>query len=148
MDCDKCEHGNATSGGARVCGLLLHGGETVFIHNGKIRGGCPITGRMLAVVREADQMTDLPNSDLIKMVRTLELDHDPEGFPAIKMKDVSALAQMVEGAKRIRFHPNRMTWNPDGFWLDEEFVGDMETAFYKAGAAEAAPRQRSKPGGG
>jgi len=34
--------------------------------------------------------------ELIERVRSLEQDHAPDGWPAIKMRDVSALADALE----------------------------------------------------
>lgn len=77
-------------------------------------------------------MTNL--SELLKMVRTLEEDHDPEGWPAIQMKDVSALARMVEGAKVIFENRMSLIWSSGGWWFGGKFIGDnIETAFYLAG---------------
>jgi len=41
-------------------------------------------------------MTD--TDKLIKRMRTLEIDHEPDGWPAIRMRDISALCDAVERA--------------------------------------------------
>jgi len=48
--------------------------------------------------QKADGSELLPpsGSQLIEMVRILEIDHGPDGWPAIKMKHVSALADYME----------------------------------------------------
>lgn len=35
---------------------------------------------------------------LISSMRGLEIDHEPEGWPAVKMKEITALCAAVEGA--------------------------------------------------
>ena len=40
MNCDNCEH-KGYSGGSEVCGYLLQGGDTCYIHNGSISEPCP-----------------------------------------------------------------------------------------------------------
>lgn len=71
-------------------------------------------------------------SDLLCRMRGYEVDHTPDGWPAVKMRDVSALCQMIEGAKELKKNPMRLAWNPDGYWLDGKLVGDIEDAFYLA----------------
>jgi hypothetical protein len=34
--------------------------------------------------------------DLLARMRVLEIDHDPDGWPAVKMRDVSALCDEIE----------------------------------------------------
>lgn len=38
--------------------------------------------------------------ELIDRVRTFEIDHKPDGWPAIRMRDISALADALEEAER------------------------------------------------
>lgn len=73
------------------------------------------------------------HSELLKRMKALEEDHEPNGWPAVQMRDITELRQMIEGAKLLRKQLHRLEWNPDGYWLDKEFVGDLETAFYEAG---------------
>lgn len=74
------------------------------------------------------------SSGLLGRMRALEADHARDGWPAVQMKDISALCQMVEGAKLLRGSPDRLKWNPDGYWLDGVPVGPLlENAFYLAG---------------
>lgn len=40
-------------------------------------------------------MTD--TDELIKRMRTLEIDHEPDGWPAVQQRDISALCDAVEG---------------------------------------------------
>ena len=40
------------------------------------------------------------NEDLIARVRSFEIDHAPDGWPAIRMRDISALADALEEAER------------------------------------------------
>lgn len=35
-------------------------------------------------------------SDLIERMRSLEQDHEPDGWPAVQMRDISALCDVVE----------------------------------------------------
>jgi len=73
-------------------------------------------------------------SDLLGRMRDFEVDHKPDGWPAVQMRDISALCQMVEGAKRLRINPTRLDWAPGGgYWLDRVHVGALEDAFYLAG---------------
>ena len=37
-------------------------------------------------------------SDLIERMRSLEQDHEPDGWPAVQMRDLSALCDLVEAA--------------------------------------------------
>lgn len=80
------------------------------------------------------------SSGLLGRMRGLEIDHTPEGWPSVQMKDISALCQMVEGAKLLRGNPDRLKWNPDGYWLDGVPVGPLlEKAFYLAGEVGTTP---------
>ena len=36
------------------------------------------------------------DQDLIEKLRLLEKDHEPEGYPSIKMKDISRLLDILE----------------------------------------------------
>lgn len=40
MNCNTCDD-IGFSGNSKVCGYLLHGGETVFVKNGQINEACP-----------------------------------------------------------------------------------------------------------
>lgn len=40
------------------------------------------------------------NKELIDRVRSFEIDHAPDGWPAIRMRDISALADALEEAGR------------------------------------------------
>jgi hypothetical protein len=51
---------------------------------------------------EQPQGSPSNSSDLLCRMRLLEADHDPEGWPAVKMKDISALCDLVaEIAKSV-----------------------------------------------
>lgn len=39
------------------------------------------------------------NTELIARLRSFETDHKPEGWPAIQMRDVSALLDAIEALK-------------------------------------------------
>lgn len=73
-------------------------------------------------------------SELLGRLRLLGDDHDPEGWPAVKMKDITMLLQMYDGAKVVWAKNDEMIeWNPDGYWLKGELQPDLDTAFYLAG---------------
>ena len=75
-------------------------------------------------------------SELLKKMENWKLDVLPDGWPAIQMKDITTLCQMIEGAKILMMswdRDNRIKWNKDGYWFDKKFVGDLVTAFYEAG---------------
>ncbi len=84
------------------------------------------------------------HSELLKRMKALEEDHEPNGWPAVQMMDITALRQMIEGAKKlikykgssVFLDEDRLLCTQDGYWLDGGFVGDLETAFYKAGAGK------------
>lgn len=38
-------------------------------------------------------------SDLIERMRLLEQDHDPDGWPAVQMRDITALLDALEAAR-------------------------------------------------
>ena len=42
--------------------------------------------------------TEIKIDDLISTLRGLEIDHEPEGWPAVQMKEITALCDAVEGA--------------------------------------------------
>ena len=48
----------------------------------------------------AEQETEAPKAmttdELIEDVRNMEIDHEPDGYPAVRMRDVSALADEIE----------------------------------------------------
>jgi hypothetical protein len=46
-------------------------------------------------------MIDSEEKTVIKRLRLLELDHDPEGYPVIIMKDVSTLLRIIEREEAI-----------------------------------------------
>lgn len=41
-------------------------------------------------------MSEVKISEVIKMTRTLEKDHNPYGWPAVRMREMTALADEVE----------------------------------------------------
>jgi hypothetical protein len=55
------------------------------------------------------------SSDLLGRMRGLEADHGPEGWPAVKMKDISALCDELEKARRTA-----------QYWKDEHLAGNAE----------------------
>ena len=83
-------------------------------------------------------------SELLRRMKELEENYRPVGWPAIQMKDITTLCQMIEGAKILKKQPQRLEWNPDGYWLDGIFVGELETAFYEAGKKCSAEEKESK----
>jgi hypothetical protein len=46
-------------------------------------------------------------TELVSMMRLLEQDHDPDGWPAVQMKDISALCDAIEWYDEIadQIHP-------------------------------------------
>lgn len=40
----------------------------------------------------------MSNKNLIERIRSFEIDHTPDGWPAIRMRDISALADALEAA--------------------------------------------------
>ena len=38
----------------------------------------------------------MTTDELIEDVRNMEIDHEPDGYPAVRMRDVSALADEIE----------------------------------------------------
>jgi|GEM_PF-6392066 len=51
---------------------------------------------MNAVRNERNELIDPSGSMLLAKVRIMEIDHDPDGYPAITMREVSALANSLE----------------------------------------------------
>jgi len=51
---------------------------------------------MNAVRNERNELIDPSGSMLLAKVRIMEIDHDPDGYPAITMREVSALANYLE----------------------------------------------------
>ena len=50
---------------------------------------------MNAVRNERNELIDPSGSMLLAKVRIMEIDHDPDGYPAITMREVSALANYL-----------------------------------------------------
>jgi hypothetical protein len=49
------------------------------------------------------------------------------------IEEIKELRKMVAGAKYLRNNPNKLQWNPDGYWFNSEFVGSIENGFLQAG---------------
>lgn len=50
--------------------------------------------------------------NIISRMRLFEQDHEPDGWPAVQMKDISALCDLAEAAK-IRSNPDTTTGAPE-----------------------------------
>lgn len=61
---------------------------------------------------------------IVMRCRTLEVDHEPEGWPAIKMKDVSALCDEVE---KLYEDIDRWYYELSGVMLDIRAIGLDDT---------------------
>jgi hypothetical protein len=68
---------------------------------------------------------------LLKRMRLLEIDHEPDGWPAVQMKDISKLCNLVENAVpsidllQARFERGQKLAMQDGKWhlFDKEGEG-------------------------
>ena len=49
----------------------------------------------------------MTTDELIADVRNMELDHEPDGWPAVRMRDVSALADEIERLRMVGRLPKR-----------------------------------------
>jgi len=45
-------------------------------------------------------MNSTPSHDLVKRMRVLEVDHGPDGWPAVQMRDISALCDEVDRLRK------------------------------------------------
>ena len=79
---------------------------------------------------KTDETNNQPDA-LISRMRGLEIDHGPDGWPAIQMKDISALCNLVENAipsidlLQSRLERGEYIKKQDGRWrlLDENEEG-------------------------
>ena len=56
-------------------------------------------------------------ADLIKRLRLLEQDHEPDGWPAVRMRDITALLDALEAAREDA--------HPDDAAVDEAKEADL-----------------------
>ena len=61
-------------------------------------------------------------TDLIDRMRALQADHEPDGWPAVQMRDITALVGMVD-ALRYAICPGMVTSRNDG---DRHYVGPQQ----------------------
>jgi hypothetical protein len=68
------------------------------------------------------------STELIKQLRNLEEDHEPEGWPAVKMRDISSLLDLIEALQakldRLMFEycPEDMTKEQVNKWGKHQVV--------------------------
>lgn len=61
-------------------------------------------------------------NQLIKRMRNLEINHDPDGWPAVQMKDITKLCDIIEGIipaldlLEIRLERGEVLAKQDGCW--------------------------------
>ena len=65
----------------------------------------------------------MTTDELLDFVRLLELDHEPDGYPAVLMRDITALADEIE---RLREALRYAVAEANG-WFEESRSGRIET---------------------
>ena len=78
---------------------------------------------------EQPQGSPSNSSDLLGRMRGLEADHTPDGWPAVLMRDVSALCDEVEKARRTAQH-----------WKAEHLAGNEEIMRLQASRSREGDR--------
>ena len=56
----------------------------------------PIESELMKVIKKIGKDIE-KNKSLIQDLRLLEKDHGPEGYPAVKMKQISIILDILEG---------------------------------------------------
>lgn len=64
------------------------------------------------------------NETFVDEIRGLEIDHLPDGYPAIKMKDISRLCDIIEMASKYLF--NVIGYCPAALYYKEYNTADCE----------------------
>lgn len=59
--------------------------------------------------------------ELIERLRLLEQDHEPDGWPAVRMRDITALLDALEAAREDAADAARYRWLCDGngYFMEE-----------------------------
>src|SRR5690554_1645070 len=73
--------------------------------------------------------------DLIERLRLLEQDHEPDGWPAVRMRDITALLDAIEAARVDGWQPIE-TAPKDGRDILVSEYGDLEIAFWSGGVSK------------
>src|SRR5690606_25709025 len=90
--------------------------------------------------------------DLIERMRSLEQDHEPEGWPAVQMRDISALCDALEAARiqDVSHGWKAVLVEPNSEMVDAAAdaympFGDMELAIRCAILAAPQPTAEQEP---
>ena len=73
--------------------------------------------------------------DLVANMRALEADHEPDGWPAVRMKEISALCDEIERLRaalasrdEAAQQPQGQPKRPDNFEFSMDFLGEPEAS--------------------
>ena len=76
---------------------------------------------------------------IVMRCRTLEEDHHPDGWPAVQMKDITALCDEVERLKTFKFELGDTVMVKDSAITDEPVFGEIVSkAHYHTGGVHYA----------